>query len=160
MNEGDEHEPVANRQRRHGPAPNEFLSRPVFDPVLQNVDVISPIFSTSALTNPITTTGMDVTSMATADKGPSFRRAGIFQVIMVKTSNRTYNAQLYTRGQNNARGNQASNVNYDVAIYVLDALSTNPTLSVIFHGRNVNPNFFNADYGARSQIMSKLLKYQ
>ncbi len=158
MSEDDE--PDTSRQRRHSPPPDEFHSRHVFDPSHQNGAVLEPVFSSSALTNQIETTGMEVTSMTTADEVPSFLRASIFQVVMVKTPNRSYTAQQYARGHNNARGNQATNVNYDVAIYVIDVLSTNPSLSVIFHGSNVNPGFFNADYGARSQIMSKLSSFE
>lgn len=159
MDENNENEQNANRQRRHGPAPNEFISQPVFDTAHQNVEVLSAMYSSAALTSRIETAGLDVTSMAMASEDvPSFARAGIFQVIVVKPSNRNFTAQQYSRSQNNSRSNQASDVNYDVAIYVRDVLSNDPSLCVIFHGRNVNPDFFSADYGARSHIMSKLLK--
>lgn len=153
INEG---EPPLNRQRVRGPAPNEFSTQPVFDRVHQNSEVLSPIFSKAAMTNPIDTSDLDVTSLADAEDTPSFMRGAIFQVILVKNANRNFTAQQYSR-QNNSRSNQASQVNYDIAIYVRDVLSRDPSLCVIFHGSNANPTFFNADYGARSHIMSKLL---
>ena len=159
MDDGDEAgEPPNNRQRIYPPPPDAFQPPQTFNVSTQNTASLIPRYSSVAIQNTLFPQNNNVRIMPMADvdaaRGPRFRKAAVFMIVMVKMAIKDNNNKkpIYAHQRGAANNAHGTPVSYDTAIYVKDALSTTTTMSVIFTGAGNNPYFWSNDYGARHQL--------